>query len=119
MALLRGKRALFFFGLFAALALATCVAGQTDLFDAQIDDLVNSAVSSVNKECGPNANILSDGVCYGFCSGSLSVTGSGCTCDGKPCVSWKAGEAPPSSVEAIKPFVALLCACLMAYISAL
>lgn len=65
----------------------------------EVNQQVNSAMESMKEKCGPEANSLIGSTCYAACKGSLSIDGSTCTCNGKPCVSWKVGETAPTTIS--------------------
>lgn len=62
----------------------------------QVSQQINQANADMLEKCGPNAASISNDMCFAWCKGSLSIVNSDCTCNGKPCVSWKVGESGPT-----------------------
>jgi len=64
----------------------------------EVANEVNRATAEIKEKCGPQANSISGDTCYAACKGNLIIDNSSCTCNGKPCVSWKVGETGPTTV---------------------
>lgn len=69
----------------------------------QVSQQINQAKADMFEKCGPNAGSISNDMCFASCKGSLTIDNSDCTCNGKPCVSWKVGESGPTDVVSNVP----------------
>lgn len=70
-----------------------------DLSDlgSKIQDEVNKSMEEMKKNCGADATAQINNLCYGKCDGAQTINDSDCTCNGKPCATWKVGETGPSA----------------------